>query len=205
MRLSDISIERPVFATVLSLLLIVLGVMSYSRLTLRELPAIDPPVVSVDVTYPGASAGVVETRITQVLEDALAGIEGIESLQSRSVNGRSSVTIEFTLERDIEAAANDVRDAVSRVTGRLPDEADPPEVQKADSDSEVIMWLNMSSTRMDTLQLTDYADRYVVDRLSALNGVSQVRVGGQQRYAMRIWLDRDALAARGVSELFQDN
>lgn len=199
MRLSDISIERPVFATVLSLLLIVLGVMSYTRLTLRELPAIDPPVVSVDVTYPGASAGVVETRITQVLEDALAGIEGIESLQSRSVNGRSSVTIEFTLERDIEAAANDVRDAVSRVTGRLPDEADPPEVQKADSDSEVIMWLNMSSTRMDTLRLTDYADRYVVDRLSALNGVSQVRVGGQQRYAMRIWLDRDALAARGLT------
>ncbi len=205
MRLSDISIERPVFATVLSLLLIVLGVMSYTRLTLRELPAIDPPVVSVDVTYPGASAGVVETRITQVLEDALAGIEGIESLQSRSVNGRSSVTIEFTLERDIEAAANDVRDAVSRVTGRLPDEADPPEVQKADSDSEVIMWLNMSSTRMDTLQLTDYADRYVLDRLSALNGVSQVRVGGQQRYAMRIWLNRDALAARGLTSSDVEN
>ncbi len=199
MRLSDVSIERPVFATVLSLLLIVLGLLSYSRLTLRELPAIDPPVVSVDVGYPGASAGVVETRITQVLEDALAGIEGIETLQSRSVNGRSSVTIEFTLERDIEAAANDVRDAVSRVSGRMPEEADPPEVQKADSDSEVILWLNMSSERMDTLQLTDYADRYVVDRLSALSGVSQVRVGGQQRYAMRIWLDRDALAARGLT------
>jgi len=199
MRLSDLSIERPVFATVLSLLLIVLGLMAYTRLTLRELPAIDPPVVSVDVAYPGASAGVVETRITQVLEDALAGIEGIETLQSRSVNGRSSVTIEFTLERDIEAAANDVRDAVSRVSGRMPEEADPPEVQKADSDSEVIMWLNMSSERMDTLQLTDYAERYVVDRLSALNGISQVRVGGQQRYAMRIWLDRDALAARGLT------
>ena len=199
MRLSDISIERPVFATVMSLLLIVLGLMSYTRLTLRELPAIDPPVVSVDVAYPGASAGVVETRITQVLEDALAGIEGIESLQSRSVNGRSSVTIEFTLDRDIEAAANDVRDAVSRVLDRMPEEADPPEVEKADSDSEVILWLNMSSTKMDTLQLTDYADRYVVDRLSALNGVSQVRVGGQQRYAMRIWLDRDALAARGLT------
>jgi multidrug efflux pump len=199
MRLSDVSIERPVFATVLSLLLIVLGLMAYSRLTLRELPAIDPPVVSVDVGYPGASAGVVETRITQVMEDALAGIEGIETLQSRSVNGRSTVTIEFTLDRDIEAAANDVRDAVSRVSGRMPEEADPPEVQKADSDSEVILWLNMSSSRMDTLALTDYADRYVVDRLSTLNGVSQVRVGGQQRYAMRIWLDRDALAARGLT------
>ena len=199
MRLSDVSIERPVFATVLSLLLIVVGLMAYARLTLRELPAIDPPVVSVDVTYPGASAGVVETRVTQVLEDALAGIEGIETLQSRSVNGRASVTIEFTLERDIEAAANDVRDAISRVADRLPEEANAPEVQKADSDSEVILWLNMSSTAMDTLQLTDYAQRYVVDRLSALNGVSQIRVGGQQRYAMRVWLDRDALAARGLT------
>ena len=192
MRLSDLSIERPVFATVMSLLLIVLGLMSYSRLTLRELPAIDPPVVSVDVSYTGASASVVETRITQVLEDALSGIEGIESLQSRSVNGRSTVTIEFTLKRDIEAAANDVRDAISRVADRLPEEADAPQVQKADSDSDVILWLNMSSTSMDTLQLSDYADRYVVDRLSSLDGVSQVRIGGQQRYAMRIWLDRDA-------------
>ncbi len=199
MRLSDVSIERPVFATVLSLLLIVVGIMAYARLTLRELPAIDPPVVSVAVSYSGASASVVETRVTQVLEDALAGIEGIETLQSRSVNGRSSVTIEFTLDRDIEAAANDVRDAISRVADRLPDEADAPEVQKADSDSEVILWLNMSSTAMDTLQLTDYAERYVVDRLSALNGVSQIRVGGQQRYAMRVWLDRDALAARGLT------
>src|SRR5688500_19300873 len=104
MLISDLSIRRPVFATVMSLLLMVLGIMAFSRLTLRELPAIDPPIVSVDVSYPGASAAVVETRITQVLEDALAGIEGIETLQSRSVNGRSSVTLEFTLNRDIEAA-----------------------------------------------------------------------------------------------------
>ncbi len=199
MRLSDISIERPVFATVLSLLLIVLGIMAYTRLTLRELPAIDPPVVSVDVTYPGASAAVVETRITQVLEDALAGIEGIETIASRSVNGRSAISIEFTLAREIEAAANDVRDAVSRVQNRLPDEADPPQVEKVESDAEVILWLNMSSDKLDALALTDYAERYIVDRLSALDGVAQVRVGGQQRYAMRIWLDRDALAARGLT------
>ncbi|MFC0677028.1 efflux RND transporter permease subunit [Lysobacter korlensis] len=199
MSLSDLSIRRPVFATVVSLLLIVLGVMAYLRLTLRELPAIDPPVVSVDVSYPGASAAVVETRITQVLEDALAGIEGIETIESRSVNGRASISIEFTLAREIEAAANDVRDAVSRVADRLPDEADPPEIEKVESDSEVIVWLNMSSSAMDTLQLTDYAERYVVDRLSSLDGVAQVRVGGSQRYAMRVWLDRDALAARGVT------
>ncbi|TCZ87921.1 efflux RND transporter permease subunit [Lysobacter sp. N42] len=199
MRLSELSIRRPVFATVMSLLLIVLGFMAFTRLTLRELPAIDPPIVSVDVTYPGASAGVVETRITQVLEDALAGIEGIESIESRSVNGRSAISIEFTLERDIEAAANDVRDAVSRVADRMPDEADPPEIEKVESDADPILWLNMSSTRMDTLQLTDYADRYVVDRLSSVDGVAQVRIGGQQRYAMRIWLDRDAMAARGIT------
>ena len=199
MKLSDISIERPVFATVLSLLLVVLGVIAYSRLTLRELPAIDPPVVSVDVAYTGASAGVVETRITQVLEDSLAGIEGIETIESRSANGRAQITIQFTATRDIEGAANDVRDAVSRVLDRMPEEADPPQISKVESDADPILWLNMSSTSMDTLQLSDYAERYVVDRLSSIEGVATVRIGGQQRYAMRIWLDRDQLAARGLT------
>src|SRR5690606_1770935 len=199
MLLSDLSIRRPVFATVMSLMLMVIGIMAFSRLTLRELPAIDPPIVSVDVNYPGASAAVVETRVTQVLESALSGIEGIETIQSRSVNGRSAVTLEFTLERDIEAAANDVRDAISGVADRLPDEADAPEVEKADSDSDTVVWLNMSSATMDTLQLSDYAERYIVDRLSSLDGVAQVRIGGRQRYAMRIWLDSAAMAARGIT------
>ena len=199
MILSDLSIRRPVFATVMSLLLVVLGVIAYTRLTLRELPAIDPPIVSVEVNYPGASAAVVETRITQVLEDSLSGIEGVETIESRSRNGEGSISIEFSLSRDIEAAANDVRDAVSRVLDRMPPEADPPEIEKAESDAEVVIWLNMRSSRMDTMQLTDYAHRYVVDRLSALDGVSRVRVGGEQRYAMRIWLDSDALAARGLT------
>ncbi|HUG03056.1 MAG TPA: efflux RND transporter permease subunit [Steroidobacteraceae bacterium] len=199
MILSDLSIKRPVFATVLSLLLVVLGLIAYTRLTLRELPAIDPPIVSVEVNYPGASAAVVETRITQVLEDSLSGIEGVETIESRSRNGKGSISIEFSLARDIEAAANDVRDAVSRVLDRMPPEADPPEIEKAESDAEVVLWLNMRSSRMDTLQLTDYAQRYVVDRLSALDGVARVRVGGQQRYAMRVWLDSSALAARGLT------
>src|SRR5262245_13950769 len=199
MVLSDLSIRRPVFATVLSLLLVVLGVIAYARLTLRELPAIDPPIVSVSVEYPGASAAVVETRITQVLEDALSGIEGVETIESQSSNGEGSISIEFSIDRDIEAAANDVRDAVSRVVDRMPEEADPPEIEKAESDSDVIIWLNMSSTRMNTLELTDFADRYVVDRLSALDGVSRVRIAGGQRYAMRIWLDSAALAARGLT------
>ncbi len=205
MRLSDISIQRPVFATVLSLLLIVLGAMSFMRLTLRELPNIDPPIVSVQVSYPGASAAVVETRVTQILEDALAGIEGINTIQSQSRNNRSSVTIEFNLNRDIEAAANDVRDAVSRAVDRLPDEDDAPEIAKVEADADVIVWLNMRSTTMDTLQLTDYAERYVLDRLSALDGVARVQLGGSQRYAMRVWLDRDAMAARGVTAADVEN
>jgi multidrug efflux pump len=205
MILSDLSIKRPVFAVVVSLLLVVLGVMSFMRLTLRELPNIDPPIVSVEVNYPGASAAVVETRVTQILEDGLAGIEGIKTIQSSSRNGRSDVTIEFNLTRDIEAAANDVRDRVSRVMDRMPDEADPPEISKVEADAEVIVWLNMRSTVMDTMELTDYADRYVVDRLSSLDGVARVQLGGGQRYAMRIWLDRAAMAARGITTADVEN
>ncbi len=199
MILSDISIKRPVFATVMSLLLVVLGVIAFTRLTLRELPNIDPPIVSVNVVYPGASAAVVETRITQILEDSVSGIEGIQTIESRSRNGQASITLEFSLAREIEAAANDVRDAVSRIGGRLPDEAEPPQIEKVASDAEVILWLNMSSDQVDSLGLSDYAERYVVDRLSSIDGVAQVRVGGQQRYSMRVWLDREALAARGLT------
>ena len=199
MRLSEISIQRPVFAIVLSLLLLVLGVMSFTRLTLRELPAIDPPIVSVQVIYPGASAGVVESRITQPLEDALAGIEGIATIESRSQNGASNISIEFLASRDVEAAANDIRNAVSRIAERMPDEAEAPEISKVESDSDPILWLNLRSTDMNLLQLADYAERYVVDRFSSLEGVAQVRLGGAQRYAMRVWLDADRLAARGLT------
>jgi multidrug efflux pump len=198
-KLSDLSIKRPVLAVVMSLLLIVLGAMSFMRLTLRELPAIDPPIVSVSVDYPGASAAVIETRITQTMEDALAGIEGINTIESTSRNGASRISIEFFASRDIEAAANDVRNAVSRVADRMPEEADPPEVTKVESDSDPVIWLNLRSSTMDALQMTDYAHRYLVDRFSSLEGVAQVMVGGSQRYAMRLWLDGDRLAARGLT------
>ena len=187
MKLSDLSIKRPVLAVVMSLLLLVLGVMSFMRLTLRELPAIDPPIVSVSVDYPGASASVVETRITQTLEDALAGIEGINTIDSSSQNGASRVSIEFLATRDIEAAANDVRNAVSRVADRMPEEADPPEISKVESDSDPIIWLNLRSNSMDQMQLSDYAERYLVDRFSSLAGVAQVRLGGSQRYACLLY------------------
>ncbi len=199
MKLSDISIHRPVLATVISLLLIVLGIIAFTRLPLRELPDIDPPVVSISTTYTGASPAVMETRVTKVLEDAVSGIEGVDTIQSNSQNGTSNINIEFTLKRDIESAANDVRDAVSRNLDKLPDDADAPQIRKVSSDSDVIVWFNFSGRGMDTLALTDYAERYLVDRLSTVDGVAQVQLGGAQDYAMRIWIDRDALAARGLT------
>jgi multidrug efflux pump len=199
MILSDVSVKRPVFATVISLLLIAFGVLSFQDLAVRELPDVDPPVVGIQTNYFGANAAVVETRVTQIIESAIAGVPGIKTIESTSSDGRSSITIEFLLSRDIDAAANDVRDRVSRILNNLPEEVDPPEVSKADSDTRPIMWFNLMSPVMDTLQLTDYAERNIVDRLSVVDGVSGVRVGGRQRYAIRIYLDRQAMAARRVT------
>jgi multidrug efflux pump len=199
MWVSDVSIRRPVLATVISLLLIALGAISFDNLPLRELPDVDPPIISVDTTYTGAAAEIVESRITQPIEDRVAGIEGIRTITSTSQDGRSWITIEFDLERDIEAAANDVRDRVSRVVDNLPEEADPPEVFKVDSDESVIAWYNLASTRLDPVALTDYAERFLVDRLSVINGVARVQIAGRRRPAMRIWLDRVALASRELT------
>jgi multidrug efflux pump len=199
MLLSDTSIKRPVFASVLALILIVFGLVAFSRLSLREYPDIDPPVVSISTSYPGASASVIETRITQVIEDRIAGIEGVRFINSRSQDGRSNISIEFRVDRNIESAANDVRDRVSVVVSQLPPEADPPRVEKADADDDVILWLNLASEKLATPELTDYANRYLVDRFSALDGVARVQVGGARDYAMRVWIDRRALAARGLT------
>mgnify|MGYP000527771206 CR=1 FL=1 len=199
MVLSDLSVRRPVFASVLSLLMLAFGALAYERLALREYPDIDPPIVSVDTTYTGASAAVVETRITAIIEDRIAGVEGIRFIESSSEDGRSRVTIEFDSGRDIDGATNDIRDRVSGVLDNLPEEADPPDIQKVESDDDVIMWMNLTSTELDLLELTDYARRYLEDRFSILPGVARVRVGGGLEYAMRIWLDRKALAARGLT------
>ena len=199
MFLSDTSVKRPVFASVLSILLIVFGLVAFSRLPLREFPDIDPPVVSISVNYPGASASVVETRITQVIEERIAGIGGVRFINSRSRDGRADISIEFNVNRDIDAAANDVRDRVASVADRLPPEADAPEVEKADADDDVILWLNFASQEMTTPELTDYANRFLVDRFSAIDGVARIQIGGSRDYAMRVWLDRRALAARGLT------
>ncbi|AEA97897.2 efflux RND transporter permease subunit [Alteromonas mediterranea] len=199
MLLSDVSVKRPVFATVINLLLIIFGVVAFSMLSLREYPDIDPPIVSVSTTYTGASANIVETRITQLLEDRISGIEGIKNVTSTSRNGRSDITIEFKLSRDIDAAANDVRERVSRALNNLPDQADPPEVSKANSDESAVVWYNLRSTNLNTMELTDYAERVLVDRLSIVDGVARVQIGGGRRYAMKVFLDRNAMAARGIT------
>ena len=196
MILSDISVRRPVFATVLSLLLLILGAAALRGLPVRQYPDIDPPVVSIRTVYRGASAEVVETKITQVIEDRIAGIEGIEKLTSSSQDEVSSIGVVFTLDRDVNEAANDIRDRVARVVGSLPDEADPPEIAKVDDDTRAIMYVNLTSDRLSGLEITDYADRFLIDRFSTVPGVARVRISGQRRYAMRIWLDREALAAR---------
>ena len=199
MTISDISIRRPVFATVLSLLLAILGVMAALRLPIREYPDVSPPIVTIDTFYRGASASVIEKRVTELIEDEISGIEGLDKLTSSSRDENSRVTLEFSLDRDLDAAANDVRERVSRVTARLPEEADPPQITKVDSGMDAIMYINVSSPARSQLELTDYVTRHVVDRFSAVPGVALVRTGGARQYAMRIWLDRKALAARGLT------
>ena len=195
MILSDVSVKRPVFAVVLSLVLLLAGAVGFMQLSVREYPAIDPPIVSVDVNYPGAAASVVESRITQLLEDRVAGIEGIETIRSSSRDGQSDISIEFSPGRDVDSAANDIRDRVSGALDNLPEEADPPEVNKVDSDSQPIMWLNLTGEGREELWLADYLDRVLIDRFSSIDGVARVRGGGSARPAIRVWLDREALAA----------
>ena len=168
MQLPELCIRRPVFATVMSLMIVLLGVISFDRLSVREYPKIDTPVVSVRTVYKGASAQVIESQVTQPLEDSLSGIEGVRTLKSVSREEVSQITIEFVTERDVDAAANDVRDRVARVRAKLPESADESIVSKIEADAQAIMWLAFFSERHDALQLSDYVDRYVADRLKTL-------------------------------------
>ncbi|MEA1080218.1 efflux RND transporter permease subunit [Marinobacter qingdaonensis] len=199
MILSDVSIKRPVFATVLSLLIVVFGLAALLGLPVREYPDIDPPVVSISTDYIGAAAEVVDTQITQVVEGAISGIEGIRSIESSTEQGESRTSIEFSTDRDVDIAANDVRDAVSRIADQLPEEAESPVVSKADSDARPMMWITLRSDVWDAAELSDFADRALADRLSVLDGVADVSIGGERRYAIRVWLDRERLAARDIT------
>ncbi len=199
MTLTDLSVRRPVLATVMSMVLVIFGAFAFDQLTVREYPDIDKPVISINTTYRGASARVVETRVTQILEDSISGIAGIDTINSTSREESSSISIEFSNTRDIDSAANDVRDRVSRAISNLPDDSGIPQVAKADSDARAIIWVVLTSDRMNQLELTDYAERYLIDSFSTVSGVASVRVGAGRRYAMRIWLDVSAMAARGIT------
>ena len=199
MLISDVSVRRPVFAAVISLILVIIGGMSVGSMPIREFPAIERPVVSITTDYRGAASDIVERRVTQLLEDQLAGIAGITKISSVSYDERSIITLEFTRDRDIDGAANDVRDRVSSVLGILPDEADPPQISKQDAGAETSMWISVSSDRRSIMDVSDFAERYIVDALSAVDGVARVRNSGLRRPAMRIWIDTKRLAARELT------
>jgi multidrug efflux pump len=195
MGLSELCIRRPVFATVLSLVIVLLGIVSYTRLTVREYPNVDEPVVSVQTRYPGASAKIIESQVTQILEGSIAGIPGIDVIDSQSRSEQSRISVRFHPDIDQDVAASDIRDRVSRVRGRLPDEIDEPIIAKVEADAQPIMLLVFNSPVLSPLEITDYIDRFVIDQLKNLNGVADVTIYGERRYAMRIWIDRERLAA----------
>ena len=205
MTLSDISVRRPVFAAVLAILMVLVGIVGFLSLPVREYPDTEPPIVSVGTAYTGAAASVVESRVTQVLENSLAGIEGIQTITSRSRDGQSDITIEFAPGRTVDSAANDVRDRVGGAADDLPEEALPPEVRKVDADASPILFLVVSKPGWSRLELSDYVDRNLVDRFSSIDGVARVFVGGEARPSMRIWLQPDRLAALGLTPLDIEN
>jgi multidrug efflux pump len=199
MSLFELFVRRPVLSTVLSLLVVLVGIVSYGRLTVREYPNIDEPIVSVRADYIGASAEIVETQVTQILENSIAGISGIEVMTSTSRQARSNISVRFRPDVDPDVAASDVRDRVSRVRGRLPDEIDEPVIAKVEADAQPVMYLSLTSTRHNPLELTDFADRFITDRVQNITGVAEVQVRGERRYAMRVWLDRARMSAYAVT------
>ncbi|MFN3944250.1 MAG: efflux RND transporter permease subunit [Allosphingosinicella sp.] len=194
MKLSDISVRRPVFAAVIALLLAVVGAVGFMSLPVREYPATDPPIVSVDTIYVGAAANVVETRVTQVLEDRLSGLEGLQTISSRSRDGQSAITLEFAPGRSVDEAANDVRDRVGAAARDLPLEVDPPTIRKVDADASPIMFMVISKPGWSRIELSDWVDRNLADRFANIDGVARVFIGGEARPAMRIWMQPERLA-----------
>ena len=199
MKLSDTAIRRPILAIMLSAALVLFGVIGYTRLSVRELPDIDPPIISVSTVLPGANAQVVETAVTDILEEELSTIQGIRTLQSSSSEEVSNITIEFTLDRPVDVAAQDVRDKVSRVRGRLPVDVLEPVIAKQSADAQPFFWLALSSDKFDLMQLSDIGDRLVKARLQSLPGVGSANIFGERRYAMRVWIQPEALSARALT------
>jgi len=199
MKLSEVSIQRPVLATVMSLAILLFGVISFTRMPVREYPDIDPPIVSITTFYRGASSNVVETEITDIIEEQLATLEGVKTLTSSSREQGSIITVEFELNRDVDQAANDVRDRISRIRGQLPAEAEDPIIAKVDTNAQPIFWLALSSARHSGLELTEISDLVLKEKLQRLPGVGSVFIGAERRHAMRVWLDPQRMAARGLT------
>ena len=201
MTLSELSINRPVLATVLVLIIIIFGVIGYTSLAVREYPNVDNPIITVSVGYPGANAEVIENQITEPLEQNINGIPGIRSLMSQSSQGNSRITVEFELSVDLETAANDVRDKVSRAMRYLPRDADPPTVAKADADADPIMQVTVESPTRSLLQLSEIAELTVKERLQTISNVSAVEIWGENRYSMRLWLDPVRMASYNITPM----
>tara|TARA_B100000925_G_scaffold72187_1_gene50421 strand:+ start:6013 stop:9042 length:3030 start_codon:yes stop_codon:yes gene_type:complete len=199
MHISETTVNRPVLAIVISLFLIILGLVSYDKLSIREYPDIDKPVITVSTIYRGASAEIMERDVTQILEDSISGISDIKEIRSESQNEFSSIKIEFNLSRDMDSAANDVREKVGRALSKLPRNADQPRVSKSDTDARAVMWIGFSSNQLTSIQLNDYLDRNVIDRLSILPGVASITIGGERKYAVRVWLNPDEMSARNIT------
>ncbi len=201
MSLSSTSINRPVLAIVMSLVIIIFGIIGFRYLGIREYPSVDPPIITVSTNYTGANSDVIESQITEPIEESVNGIAGIRTLTSVSRDGRSTITVEFTLETDLEAAANDVRDRVSRARNNLPPDADPPVVTKADADASPIIFLSIRSETRSLLELTSMAEKVFKERMQTIPGVSEVRIWGEKRYSMRLWMDPFKLAAYKLTPL----
>jgi len=199
MKISDLSIRRPVLASMLSLALVLFGVIGYTQLAVREFPDVDAPIVSVTTVLPGANPQVVESAVTDILEEELSTVEGLRTLTSSSGEGVSNITLEFHLERGVEAAAQDTRDKVARIRERLPEDVEEPVVAKQDADAQPFFWLALSGENYDLLQLSDIGDRLVKSRLQTLPGVGQARIFGERRFSMRVWLSASELSARGLT------
>lgn len=201
MSLSSISIKRPVLAIVMSITIIVFGFIGITYLGVREYPSVDPPIVNVSTSYTGANAETIESEITEPLEESINGISGIRTLTSTSSEGSSNITVEFNLGVDMEAAANDVRDRVSRAQRRLPEDAEPPTISKADADANPIIMLGVKSDSRSLLELSDIGLNVFKEQLQTIPGVSEVMIWGDKRYSMRLWMDPDKLAALQVTPL----
>ena len=199
MNISALSINRPVLATVISIVLVLFGIIGFTFLGVREYPSVDPPVVTVTTNYIGANADVIEAQITEPLEESINGIAGIRSLTSVSSDGRSNITVEFELGVDMEAAANDVRDRVSRALRNLPPDTDPPVVIKSDADANPILSLTIQSDSRDLMELTDIANNIFKERLQTIKGVSDIRIWGERKYSIKLLLDPARLASFGLT------